>query len=88
MQRDFVRSLIEPGRFFEVHVRCDLETCMQRDVKGLYEKARAKEIPQFSGLTADYEEPVTPEIVVETGTKSAEQCIDEILGIIRGRGII
>jgi bifunctional enzyme CysN/CysC len=87
-QRDFVRSLVEPGRFIEVFVRCDLETCMRRDVKGLYKKANAKEITQFSGITADYEEPANPEIIVDTDKKSAQQCIAEIMAFIMKRIVI
>lgn len=64
--RDKVRELLKQGEFIEVHVDASLETCEKRDPKGLYKKARAGEIKEFTGISAPYEEPSNPEIVINT----------------------
>jgi adenylylsulfate kinase len=64
--RNTVRNLMKDGEFVEVYVECDLEVCEQRDPKGLYKKARAGEIKEFTGIDAPYEEPENPELVVNT----------------------
>jgi adenylyl-sulfate kinase len=69
--RDRVRAMIEnvggAGTFIEVWVRCALEECMKRDVKGMYAKALRGELQQFTGISDPYEEPLAPDVVVETG---------------------
>jgi adenylylsulfate kinase len=75
--RDFIRQDI--GRFVEVYCRCPLEVLVERDVKGLYQKALAGEIENFTGVSDPYEEPLHPEIVVHTGTESPEQSLANIL---------
>ncbi|OPY79975.1 MAG: Bifunctional enzyme CysN/CysC [Syntrophorhabdus sp. PtaU1.Bin058] len=77
--RQFVRGLFPEKRFFEIHVRCDLETCIRRDPHGLYSKALAGEIAEFTGIDSPYEEPPDPEIVVETDLHSAEQIVGILL---------
>jgi len=77
--REFVRNLVDEGDFIEVYVKCPLEVCEQRDPKGLYKKARAGEIKNFTGIDDPYEEPENPEIVVETDKMSVEQCVDKII---------
>ncbi len=74
--RQFVRSLFPEKRFFEVHVKCDLETCIKRDPHGLYKKALAGEIAEFTGISSPYEEPLAPEMVVETDLQGVEQIVD------------
>jgi len=64
--RDKVRNLMNEGEFVEVYVECDLDVCEQRDPKGLYKKARAGEIKEFTGIDAPYEEPEHPELVINT----------------------
>ena len=64
--RNTVRDLMKNGEFVEIYVECDLEVCEQRDPKGLYKKARAGEIKEFTGIDAPYEEPESPELVVNT----------------------
>ncbi|MDF1569688.1 MAG: sulfate adenylyltransferase subunit CysN [Spirochaetaceae bacterium] len=76
--RDFVRSLFPEGDFREVHVRCGLEECIARDPKGLYKKALAGEIPNFTGVSAPYEEPERAEYIIETARGSVEECVDEL----------
>jgi len=76
--RDAVRSLHPQGAFVEVFVDTPLEVCESRDVKGLYAKARAGEIPNFTGISAPYEAPVNPELRVDT-SKPLDDCVAEVL---------
>jgi adenylyl-sulfate kinase len=71
--RQFVRSLFPEGGFFEVYVKCDLETCITRDPHGPYKRALAGEIPEFTGISSPYEEPSSPEIIVDTDLHGAEE---------------
>ena len=87
-QRDQVRALIPEGRFFEVFVRCSLKTCVQRDPKGLYKKAIGGEIPQFTGINAPYEEPLNPDIILDTEHKSIEDNLKLIVDKMQNEGII
>ena len=64
--RNTVRNSMKEGEFVEIYVECDLEVCEQRDPKGLYKKARAGEIKEFTGIDAPYEEPESPELVINT----------------------
>ncbi len=73
--RDEVRALFDDGDFLEVHVSTDIETCEERDPKGLYKKARAGEIPEFTGVSAPYEAPEKPELVLDTGKLSVEESV-------------
>jgi len=82
--RDDVRRLIEKDNvtFVEVFVRCSIETLIERDVKGLYAKALAGEIKHFTGISDPYEEPLAPEIIVDTEVESIEESADKILSHI------
>ena len=71
--------------FYEVFVNTPLEVCEQRDTKGLYKKARAGEIKEFTGIDAPYEAPTNPEIVVETGKQSVGESIAHVLEFLRER---
>ncbi|MCK7513780.1 MAG: adenylyl-sulfate kinase [Desulfobacterales bacterium] len=86
--RERVRSLVPHGEFLEIYCRCPLEVCEQRDVKGLYKKARAGEIPEFTGISSPYEEPINAELVVDTGKLSLEESAAAVLGMLEQRGII
>lgn len=77
--REIVRNLVHPSEFIEVYVQCSLEECEKRDVKGLYEKARAGEIKDFTGIHSPYEEPFQPEITLHTATDSVERCVEKVL---------
>ncbi len=81
-ERNLARELLEEGEFVEIFVNTPLEICEQRDPKGLYKKARAGELPNFTGIDSDYEPPENPEIMVEAGTKSAEEISEEIVAKI------
>jgi len=75
--RDEIRKHI--GAFIEVYVKCPLETCIQRDEKGLYRKARAGEIAHVTGISDPYEEPLNPEVIVETDQETPEESLAKIL---------
>lgn len=77
--RDFVRSLFPSGSFIETYVKCDLNICRKRDPKGLYGKAESGIIPEFTGVTSPYEEPETPEIIVETDIMTDSECVEKIM---------
>ena len=79
--RDEARKLI--GEFVEVYVKCPVEECARRDVKGMYKKAYAGEITQFTGVSDPYEEPLSPEITVETDKAMPAQCIEEIMARLK-----
>ena len=84
--RDEARRLI--GRFVEVYVNCPLDVCEQRDVKGLYKKARRGEIQAFTGVSDPYEPPVAPEVVVKTDQESQERCVAQILDRVEDLGFL
>src|SRR5712692_174150 len=84
--RDEARRLI--GRFVEVYVNCPLEVCEQRDVKGLYKKARRGEILAFTGVSDPYEPPVAAEVVVRTDRESQEQCVARIMERVEDLGFL
>jgi adenylylsulfate kinase len=77
--RDKVRQLVNEGEFIEIHVDCPLEVCEQRDVKGLYAKARKGEIPNFTGISSPFETPLQAEITVHTDTEALDACVNKIL---------
>lgn len=84
--RDEARREIE--RFVEVYVKCDLEECIRRDVKGLYKKALNGEIRNFTGVSDPYEEPINPEIVVETQRETEEESINKVITCLTELGYI
>ncbi|MFJ7981263.1 adenylyl-sulfate kinase [Lysinibacillus xylanilyticus] len=86
--RQVVRELVEAGEFIEVYVKCSVETCEKRDPKGLYKKARNAEIPNFTGISAPYEEPERPEIILDTELNSIEECVDQLTDILTSKGYI
>jgi bifunctional enzyme CysN/CysC len=86
--RDRARNLLPEGRFFEVHVDCPVEVCKERDPKGLYEKAEAGEILNFTGISAPYEEPESPEVVVRTHEEDVDACVDRIIEAMEESGIL
>ena len=71
--RDAVRKLLKDGKFIEVYVKCSVEVCEERDTKGLYKKARAGEVKDFTGISAPYEEPHNPELTIDSSNLSVEE---------------
>lgn len=86
--RDMVRAMVEPNEFVEVYIECPVEVCEQRDVKGLYAKARAGEIPEFTGVSAPYEAPEHPEVTVNTGELSLEESLESIVEQLQAKGYL
>ena len=86
--RDQVRTIMAAGDFVEVHVDCPVEVCEQRDVKGLYKKARAGEIKEFTGISAPYEAPEKPELTINTAGQSVEESSKQILAYLEKQGIV
>jgi len=86
--RKKVRSLMPHGEFLEIYCHCPLEICEERDVKGLYRRARAGEIKNFTGISSPYEEPENPELVVDTGSLSLDESIEKVIGLLKERGVI
>lgn len=86
--RDLARKLVPEGQFFEIYCGASVEECEQRDPKGLYKKARAGQIPEFTGISAPYEAPDKAELVLETGKESLEESTKRVLSLLQERGII
>lgn len=86
--RDMVRKTVAEGHFLEILVECDLEECERRDPKGLYKKARAGEIPEFTGISAPYEAPNNPELVVNTTNQTPEESLAVIVKHLEATGFI
>ena len=86
--RDQVRALVPAGDFVEVHVDCPLEVCEQRDVKGLYQKARAGQIPEFTGISAPYEPPLSAELTIRTHTQPPDASARQVLEHLEARGVM
>lgn len=83
--RQKVRDLVEEGDFVEIYCECSLDVCESRDVKGLYKRARAGEIKEFTGISSPYEEPRDAELVVDTGTKTLDECADQVIEFLKLR---
>jgi len=86
--RELVRSLVPHGDFLEVFCQCPLEICEERDVKGLYKKARAGQIPEFTGISSPYETPSKPELVVHTSEHELTACAEQVIELLHMRGVV
>lgn len=86
--RDKVRQLVPDGDFIEIYCEASLDICEQRDVKGLYKRARTGEIPDFTGISSPYEVPEKPELVVKTGTQPLDHCVDQVIDYLRAQAIL
>ncbi len=86
--RDRARAIQEDGDFIEVFVEAPLDVAEERDPKGLYRKARSGEIPSFTGISAPYEEPESPELVLHTADTTPEQCAAQVLDLLVERGAV
>ena len=74
--------------FLEIYCKCPLEVCENRDVKGLYQRARKGEISDFTGISSPYEEPERAELIVDTDQNSLEECVDQVLQMLTDKGIL
>ena len=86
--RERVRALVAPEDFIEIYCRCPIEVCEQRDVKGLYAKARQGVIKEFTGISSPYEAPEQPDLLIDTGNQSLEDSVAKVLDMLRKRGVI
>ena len=86
--RDRVRSLVKKDEFIEIYCKANIVVCEQRDVKGLYAKARRGEISDFTGISSPYEAPLKPELVLDTGLEPLELCVDKVINYLKEHGII
>lgn len=87
-ERALARSLVPHGDFIEIYCHCNLEICEERDVKGLYKKARTGEIKNFTGISSPYEAPEKPELKINTGDDPLESCVNQVIALLIARNII
>ena len=86
--RDKARALVDEGDFIEVFCSADLGVCEERDTKGLYAKARAGEIKEFTGISSPYEAPETPELKIDTGKQDLADSVELVIKALQERGVI
>jgi adenylylsulfate kinase len=85
--RKYIRSLVPHKDFLEIYCHCPLEICEQRDARGIYKRARAGEIKDFTGISSPYEAPADPELVIETDKLTMEESVARVMQLLRKRGI-
>lgn len=86
--RNKVRALMLEGDFVEIYCKADIKVCEDRDVKGLYKKAREGKIPNFTGISSPYEEPVNPELTIDTGSLPVGECVSQVVQYLRERAVL
>ena len=86
--RERVRSLMPHGDFLEIYIDCPIEVCESRDVKGLYKRARAGEVKEFTGISSPYEAPEKPELSLNTDQETLEESVDKIIELLYARSIL
>jgi adenylylsulfate kinase len=86
--RERARGLLSHGDFLEIHCRCPVEICETRDPKGHYRRARQGELPGFTGISSPYEDPLSPELVLDTEKLTIDQSVEHVLALMRDRGIL
>ena len=87
-ERQMARNLLSSDEFFEIFVNTSLEECEKRDPKGLYKKARAGELKNFTGIDSSYEEPENPDLILNTSSGNAEQLTDQIIKFLKDKNKI
>ena len=86
--REQARAIVGPDRFLEVHLCTDFQVCEQRDVKGLYKRARAGQVADFTGLTSPYEPPLKPDLAVDTAAVGVEEAVGQLLAALQAKGLV
>jgi len=86
--RNLVRQLLPQGDFIEIYCNASLEACESRDVKGLYKRARAGEIKNYTGIDSPYEAPSNPELVIDTESESLEESVAKVINFLKSKEII
>jgi bifunctional enzyme CysN/CysC len=87
-ERQMARNLLSSDEFFEIFVNTSLEECEKRDPKGLYKKARAGELKNFTGIDSSYEEPENPDLILNTSSGNAEELTDQIIKFLKDKNKI
>ena len=87
-ERQMIREMFDDGEFIEIYIDTPLAVCESRDPKGLYKKARAGQISNFTGIDSDYERPENPELVINTAELSLEECARKVVAYLDGRGVL
>ncbi|MCK5301436.1 MAG: adenylyl-sulfate kinase, partial [Thermoplasmatales archaeon] len=82
------RNLVGEGRFIEIYAKASLDTCEKRDPKGMYKKVRAGIIKEFTGISAPYEEPLNPELIIDTDKESIEDSTNKVIDKIEELGLL
>jgi len=85
--REHVRGMVERGDFIEIYCDASIDVCEARDVKGMYKKARAGEVAEFTGISSPYQVPENHELTVNTGTASLDVCVQQVIGELAQRGL-
>ena len=85
IDRDRVRGMMAEGEFIEIYCCCDLDICEARDVKGLYKRARAGEVKDFTGISSPYEPPLSADLVVDTAGQALEVCVSQVLDYLQAQ---
>lgn len=86
--RQKVRAIVGADNFLEIHCDCSVEICEQRDVKGLYKKARAGMIKNYTGISSPYEAPEHPDLRLETGKEALADCVGKVVAVLKARGVM
>lgn len=86
--RERIQQLLGDGNFLEIYCKCPLEVCEQRDVKGLYKRARAGEIKNYTGISSPYDEPENPALVVDTSVQNLDECVQSLVRLLINRQVI
>lgn len=86
--RERARNILPAGDFLEIYCACPLDVCEQRDVKGLYKKARAGEIKEFTGISSPYEPPNNPDLALDSGHLALKDCVDQVMDLLINKGVI
>lgn len=86
--RERVRQLVGDQDFIEIYTRCPIEVCESRDTKGLYQRARAGEVKDFTGISSPYEPPERPDLILDTGSEPLELCTGRVVALLQQRGVI
>jgi adenylylsulfate kinase len=87
-QREFIKKSFGGMKFIEVYVKCDIEECIRRDPKGQYEKARTGAIENYTGISSPFEEPLNPDVVIDTRQMGIEEAVTKVLDSLRERDFL
>ena len=87
-ERDKVRKLLADEGLIEIYVKCPISVCEARDVKGMYKKAKANEIKNFTGISSPYEAPENPDLILDTDKESLDESVDKVLNLLIHRKVI